>query len=218
MATINKPKAVRTHEGAKGRAFGPEQELRRALMNCMLWEDQFYEDGVSIAERIGALVPAGRRRSGRGDGDRGARGYEAAPCAASDRARDGAPRRPQGASRQHARTHHPAAGRADRIPRDLLGRCARADAAAQEARRIGAGQEGPGARALPSSMPTSLPNTTATAPVRLRDVLFLVHAKPKDKKQEKIWKAAGRRDARDARYLGGGAFGRRRQEGCVRAA
>src|SRR5215468_111663 len=57
MATINKTKAPRTHEGAKARAFTPEQQLRRALMNCMLWEDQFYEDGVAIAERIGALVP-----------------------------------------------------------------------------------------------------------------------------------------------------------------
>src|SRR5262245_6676956 len=57
MAKINKQKTVSTHEGAKGRAFAPEQELRRALMTCMLWEDQFYEDGVSIAERIGALVP-----------------------------------------------------------------------------------------------------------------------------------------------------------------
>src|SRR5262245_2012006 len=57
MATINKQKSARTHEGAKGRAFAPEQELRRALMSCMLWEDQFYEDGVAIADRIGALVP-----------------------------------------------------------------------------------------------------------------------------------------------------------------
>jgi 60 kDa SS-A/Ro ribonucleoprotein len=57
MVKLNKSQAVRTHEGAKGRAFAPEQQLRRALMNCMLWEDQFYEDGVAIAERIGALVP-----------------------------------------------------------------------------------------------------------------------------------------------------------------
>ena len=56
MVKINKPQATRTHEGAKGRAFTPEAQLRRALMNCMLWEDQFYEDGVSIAQRIGALV------------------------------------------------------------------------------------------------------------------------------------------------------------------
>ena len=52
MVKLNKPQTVRTHEGAKGRAFAPEQQLRRALMNCMLWEDQFYEDGVSIAQRI----------------------------------------------------------------------------------------------------------------------------------------------------------------------
>jgi len=32
-------------------------ELKRALMNCLLWEDQFYEDGVAIADRIKALVP-----------------------------------------------------------------------------------------------------------------------------------------------------------------
>jgi hypothetical protein len=57
MAKINKAQSANTHEGAKGRAFAPEQQLRRALMSCMLWEDQFYEDGVSIAERIGALVP-----------------------------------------------------------------------------------------------------------------------------------------------------------------
>jgi hypothetical protein len=26
-------------------------------MNCLLWEDQFYEDGVTIADRIKQLVP-----------------------------------------------------------------------------------------------------------------------------------------------------------------
>lgn len=57
MVKINKPKLALTHEGAKARAFTPEQQLRRALLNCMLWEDQFYEDGVKIAERIAALVP-----------------------------------------------------------------------------------------------------------------------------------------------------------------
>ena len=31
MAKINKVQTVRTHEGAKGRAFAPEQQLRRAL-------------------------------------------------------------------------------------------------------------------------------------------------------------------------------------------
>lgn len=32
-----------------------EQELRRAVLSCLLWEDQFYESGVSIAQRISDL-------------------------------------------------------------------------------------------------------------------------------------------------------------------
>lgn len=34
----------------------PLAELRRAVSSCLLWEDQFYEDGVAIADRIAALV------------------------------------------------------------------------------------------------------------------------------------------------------------------
>ncbi len=58
MSTLNKLKRIFTREGAPARVFTPEAELRRALLNCLLWEDQFYEDGVSIADRIKALVPA----------------------------------------------------------------------------------------------------------------------------------------------------------------
>ena len=49
---VRRPK-VRTHEGAP--AFphlSAEQSLRRSVMACLLWEDQFYEDGESIADRI----------------------------------------------------------------------------------------------------------------------------------------------------------------------
>jgi 60 kDa SS-A/Ro ribonucleoprotein len=61
---INKPSAAtpakieRTHEGAAAAAM-PNQmtALRRATMACFLWEDQFYESGVEIAERIKHLVP-----------------------------------------------------------------------------------------------------------------------------------------------------------------
>ena len=47
----------RTHEGAPARRLTPEQELRRTLMACLLWEDGFYEGGQSIADRIATLVP-----------------------------------------------------------------------------------------------------------------------------------------------------------------
>src|SRR6202021_2648092 len=48
---------VRTHEGGPAKAITPEQALRRSVLACMLWENEFYEDGVAIATRIQALVP-----------------------------------------------------------------------------------------------------------------------------------------------------------------
>jgi 60 kDa SS-A/Ro ribonucleoprotein len=49
--------ALRTHEGAPAVSIGAEAQLRRSVLACMLWESQFYEDGESIANRIRALVP-----------------------------------------------------------------------------------------------------------------------------------------------------------------
>jgi TROVE domain len=51
-------KAKRAHEGAPAKNISAEQELRRSVLACMLWEDQFYEDGVAIAGRIRELVPS----------------------------------------------------------------------------------------------------------------------------------------------------------------
>jgi 60 kDa SS-A/Ro ribonucleoprotein len=45
-----------THEGAPARPISVEKQLRRTVMSCLLWEDEFYEDGVSIAARIGELA------------------------------------------------------------------------------------------------------------------------------------------------------------------
>src|SRR5277367_6316296 len=47
----------RTHEGARAAVLTAEQALRRSVLACMLWEDEFYESGVTIAERIRTLVP-----------------------------------------------------------------------------------------------------------------------------------------------------------------
>ena len=52
----NKPRP-RTHEGAPAKIITPEQALRRSVLSCMLWENEFYEDGVQIAGRIHELVP-----------------------------------------------------------------------------------------------------------------------------------------------------------------
>jgi hypothetical protein len=49
--------ALLTHEGAPAVSISDEAQLRRTVRACMLWENQFYEDGATIAERISALVP-----------------------------------------------------------------------------------------------------------------------------------------------------------------
>lgn len=46
----------RTHEGAVSVSQSPVSELRRAVMACMLFEDQFYESGEDISARIQKLV------------------------------------------------------------------------------------------------------------------------------------------------------------------
>lgn len=58
MAKLNIPRqAARTQEGATAKHIDPEQALRRSVMSCMLWEKSFYEEGKDIAQRIAELVP-----------------------------------------------------------------------------------------------------------------------------------------------------------------
>lgn len=50
---LRKRDLARTHEGALAvPSLSAEQRLRRTVMSCLLWEDTFYEDGKSIADRI----------------------------------------------------------------------------------------------------------------------------------------------------------------------
>jgi hypothetical protein len=57
MQINKKREAIRTHEGGVAMRISPEQQLRRSVAACMLWEDTFYEDGVDIATRIMNTVP-----------------------------------------------------------------------------------------------------------------------------------------------------------------
>lgn len=66
MASLNKvvsnptksvfPTPRFTHEGAVAYSTSAEQDLRRSVMACLLWEDTFYESGEEIAARIAKLV------------------------------------------------------------------------------------------------------------------------------------------------------------------
>lgn len=187
MAKINKVQTVRTHEDAKGRAFAPEQQLRRALMNCMLWEDQFYEDGVSIAERIAALVPQ----------------VEAEKVAAmaiearEDMKLRHAPllivremARHEGHKALVAATLERIVQRPDELTEFLAIYWADALGPLQQrkTRAVSAQVKKGLARALTKFDAYQLAKYDRDGAVRIRDVLFITHAKPKDAAQEKVWK------------------------------
>lgn len=58
MAKLNVPNVntLKTHEGAPAARLTVEQQLRRSVCACLLWENSFYEDGDSIANRISETV------------------------------------------------------------------------------------------------------------------------------------------------------------------
>ena len=57
MARINQPATgSRTHAGAPAIKSNPLQALRRTVLACLLWEDGFYESGELVADRIARLV------------------------------------------------------------------------------------------------------------------------------------------------------------------
>lgn len=56
LNTVQSRQIPRTHEGAPAKRVDAEAQLRRSVMACLLWEDSFYESGQDIATRIAALV------------------------------------------------------------------------------------------------------------------------------------------------------------------
>ena len=56
MASVNKGTMLKTNEGGKASKISKKEELSKLTMTCMLWENTFYVDGVSIATRIHDLA------------------------------------------------------------------------------------------------------------------------------------------------------------------
>jgi hypothetical protein len=54
---VKRPVPVTNNQGGPAVNKGPEDSLMRTVGACMLWEDGFYEDGVTVADRIKTLVP-----------------------------------------------------------------------------------------------------------------------------------------------------------------
>jgi 60 kDa SS-A/Ro ribonucleoprotein len=187
MVTINKIVRALTYQGARGKRFAPEMELKRALMSCLLWEDQFYEDGVAIADRIKALVPRVEPK-------------RVAALAIEAREVMKLRHAPLLVVREMARHEKHRVLVADTLARliqrpdemtELLA-IYWADALGpmqQRKRQPVSAQIKKGlARALTKFDAYQLAKYDRDGAVRIRDVLFLVHAKPKDAGQAKLWK------------------------------
>ncbi|WP_028135848.1 TROVE domain-containing protein [Bradyrhizobium japonicum] len=187
MVRLNKIVRAFTREGARAVRFTPEMELKRALMNCLLWEDQFYEDGVAIADRIKALVP------------------KVAPAKVAQLAIEArevmklrhAPLlviREMARNEKHralvADTLHQVIQRPDEMTELLAIYWADALGPQQQRKRqpVSAQVKKGLARALTKFDAYQLAKWDRDGAVRIRDVLFLVHAKPRDAEQEKVWK------------------------------
>jgi hypothetical protein len=59
MGSLNKTRrgtGPRTYEGGPASIVKPIEALRRAVMTCLLWEDQFYIDGQGIADVVKGLI------------------------------------------------------------------------------------------------------------------------------------------------------------------
>ena len=170
---------LRTHEGAPARTITPEQALRRTVLSCMLWENEFYEDGVQIAGRIHELVPK-------------VAAEKVAALAVEARERMKLRHVPLLLVREMAR--HP---RHRALVAEMLARVIqRADELSEFVAIYWAGGRQPLSAQVKKGLAAAfgkfdeyaLAKYDRAGAVRLRDVLFLSHARPVDEAQAALWK------------------------------
>jgi hypothetical protein len=169
----------RTHEGAPARDISNELQLRRSVLACLLWESQFYEDGAEIAGRIAELVPK-------------VAAEKVAALAVAARDKMKLRHAPLLLVREMARHATHRGFVADTLTRVIQ----RADELAEfvaiywkDGRVPLSAQVKKGlAAAFPKFDEYALAKYDRGGPVKLRDVLFLAHAKPRDEAQAEVWK------------------------------
>jgi hypothetical protein len=179
LNTLNLNAAPRSHEGAPARHISPEMQLRRSVLACLLWESQFYEDGVEIGGRIAELVPK-------------VAAEKVAALAFEAREQSKLRHVPLLLVREMARHKTHRAAVSDTLARVIQ----RADELAEfvavywkDGRVPLSGQVKKGlAAAFPKFDEYQLAKYDRGGPIKLRDVLFLCHAKPRDEAQAAVWK------------------------------
>jgi len=176
---INTKTNLKTHEGAPAKHITAEQQLRRSLMACMLWEDTFYEDGQSIADRITRLVPQ-------------VDPSDVASMAIEAREKMKLRHAPLLVVREMARLPKHKAFVASTLARVIQRPDELAEFVAiywKDGKQPLSKQVKKGlAEAFTKFDAYQLAKYNRKGLVTLRDVLFLCHAKPKNEEQEKLWK------------------------------
>src|SRR5215813_9545220 len=175
------PKGIRakTHEGAVAQKVDPRRELRRTVLTCLLWEDSFYEKGSKIAERIAELVAKNKSE-------------EVADLACEAREKMQLRHAPLFLVRELARRKGTGALVAETLKRVIQ----RADELtefvalywSQRKQPLSAGVKRGLAAALTKFDAYRLAKYNRDGVIKLRDVLFLSHAKPKNAEQAALWK------------------------------
>lgn len=169
----------RTHEGAPAAVLDAEQALRRSVLSCMLWESEFYENGVEIAGRIRELVPRVAAES-------------VAALAVEARERMKLRHAPLLLVREMARH----ASHRGLVAETLARVIQRADELAEFVAIYWAGGKQPLSAQVKKGLAAAFPRFDEYAlakydragVVRLRDVLFLCHARPVSVAQAELWK------------------------------
>jgi 60 kDa SS-A/Ro ribonucleoprotein len=176
---LNLARGLRTHEGAPARHLSNELQLRRSVLACLLWEKQFYEDGVEIAGRIAELVPKVAPQ-------------HVAALAVEAREQMKLRHAPLLLVREMARhkTHRGlVAETLERVIQRADELCEFVAIYWKDGRVPLSGQVKKGlAAAFPKFDEYQLAKYDRGGPIKLRDVLFLCHAKPRDDKQAGVWK------------------------------
>lgn len=169
----------RTHEGATAKVITLEQALRRSVLSCMLWEGEFYEDGVQIAGRIHELVPQ-------------VAAERVAALAVEAREQMKLRHAPLLLVREMARHATHRALVAETLSRVIQ----RADELSEFVAIYWAGGRQPLSAQVKKGLASAfgkfdeyaLAKYDRAGAVRLRDVLFLSHARPVDAAQAALWK------------------------------
>jgi 60 kDa SS-A/Ro ribonucleoprotein len=182
MAKMNVWKRMfpaRTHEGAVAQKVSPKAELRRTVLTCLLWEDTFYEKGNDMAQRIASLVRANKAE-------------DVAALAVEARSEMQLRHVPLFLTRELARRKGAGALVAETLERVIQ----RADELGEfvalywkeKKQPLSAGVKRGLARAFVKFDAYQLAKYDRESAVKLRDVLFLCHAKPRDEAQAAVWK------------------------------